>query len=386
VCLASRTLHVVIVLPWVTRARSTSNLIRYCPHLPSAVPHLSEAWERISSAASPFTGALQELAPGVHKLLYDGLDLLEAITAPIVSSSSAAAAASAVLKSEADRDGHVAMVGEGGDMSGQPSQQQQQQQLVDRQARRRHRARRRRRAAAAGAGEEEEDSGDDDGDGSQLEPLSGGGQDSSQIKGLSSRGTKLANSSIRRRQAMVNKASGSVLWTVRAPTRVWLQSFFAELRADQRQVGVDDVLHSWFREQQVQAARRVTASQSAAACRAAARTGLPPSERPAAWACALGLPPLPAASSNGSGGGSSPGLDWAGPYPASQRDDDVLRVLCEGVERQALLVDALTCADVCTAVGSEHYFPFADTIRAMLLAFSRDGSISHSARVAPLPR
>jgi hypothetical protein len=128
------------------------------------------------------------------------------------------------------------------------------------------------------------------------------------------------------------------------------------------------VLHPWFREQQVQHARRAAASQSAAACRARCRTGVPPSERPAVWACALGMPPLPAGAprapaagvTNSTGVG---GLEWAGPYLPSQRDEDVLRVLCEGAARQPLLVDALACADVGEAAGGHHYFPFADILR-----------------------
>ncbi|WIA33511.1 hypothetical protein OEZ86_006636 [Tetradesmus obliquus] len=43
----------------------------------------------------------------------------------------------------------------------------------------------------------------------------------------------------------------SLLQAVRAPSRAWLQSFFADLKPEKRQVGVDDVLHTWFREQQV---------------------------------------------------------------------------------------------------------------------------------------
>ncbi|KAI8462764.1 MAG: hypothetical protein J3K34DRAFT_527500 [Monoraphidium minutum] len=200
-------------------------------------------------------------------------------------------------------------------------------------------------------------------------------------------------------------ARGSLLWAVRAPSRPWLQSFFADLRADLRQVGLDDELHPWFREQQVAQARRALASGSAAACRAAARTGLPPSERPAAWACALGLPP-PAGGGGGSGGweagsgngaqqqqqqqqqreGTRPPGVGLGCYAPSARDEGVFRLLCEGAERQALLADALSLADACGVADSEHYFPFAEAVRAMVLAFSRDASICRNARATPLPR
>ncbi|KIZ03010.1 hypothetical protein MNEG_4946 [Monoraphidium neglectum] len=168
------------------------------------------------------------------------------------------------------------------------------------------------------------------------------------------------------------------------------------------QVGLDDVLHPWFREQQISQAQRVLASASSAACARAARTGLPPSARPAAWACALGLPPQPPQPQPEAAGVARPA---AGCYLASRRDEDVLRVLCEGVERQQLLVDALTCGDTAAVAASEHYFLFADAIRragctqgyglepaphdcrpAILLAFSRDASICRNARGAPLPR
>jgi hypothetical protein len=126
------------------------------------------------------------------------------------------------------------------------------------------------------------------------------------------------------------------------------------------QVGLDDVLHPWFREQQISQAQRVLASASSAACARAARTGLPPSARPAAWACALGLPPQPPQPQPEAAGVARPA---AGCYLASRRDEDVLRVLCEGVERQQLLVDALTCGDTAAVAASEHYFLFADAIR-----------------------
>jgi hypothetical protein len=134
-------------------------------------------------------------------------------------------------------------------------------------------------------------------------------------------------------------------------------------------VGLDDVLHPWFADQQAQHARRVLASRSAAACRATCRAGLPPGERPAVWACALGLPPLDAAAAADAAGPVPPRdgagvLPWAGPYEPSRGDVDALRALCGGAARQPMLVDALACADVAELAGaSEHYFPFADTLR-----------------------
>jgi hypothetical protein len=128
------------------------------------------------------------------------------------------------------------------------------------------------------------------------------------------------------------------------------------------QVGVDDVLHTWFREQQVQQAYRAAGTCSAAACRAAARTGLPASKRPWVWAAALGVhaapPPAAAATakaacshanSSNSNSQAQPPTDAAALADAaaaaadmhsdwwrlpSQRDKQLLHLLCESVEQQ----------------------------------------------------
>lgn len=170
------------------------------------------------------------------------------------------------------------------------------------------------------------------------------------------------------------------------------------------QVGIDDVLHSWFKEQQVTQAYRSAASCSAAACRAAARTGLPPSERPWVWATALGIHAAPphrnntsrtavpnsqstpdqqaAVAAAGSTGGRSQEIQapicalqaaceaassslsdwWSLPC---QRDQQLLQLLCESVEEQVLLTDVLTCADVQRVADDEHYFVFEETIRCV---------------------
>lgn len=171
------------------------------------------------------------------------------------------------------------------------------------------------------------------------------------------------------------------------------------------QVGIDDVLHSWFREQQVQQAHRAAASCSAATCRAAARTGLPASERPWVWATALGIhaappdfsyssnpaPPAdakqqPSTRKGAAAGVAAPGSSSpASQQPAtgavvaagraasnrfpdwwrlpSQRDHQVLQLLCESVEQQVLLTDVLTCADVQRLADNEHYFVFEEEMR-----------------------
>eukprot|EP00877_Chromochloris_zofingiensis_P003595 jgi/Chrzof1/13236/Cz07g25210.t1 len=177
-------------------------------------------------------------------------------------------------------------------------------------------------------------------------------------------------------QEASNSGGGvSLLGCVRSPSRMWLQSFFADLKADKRQVGLDDMLHPWFREEQVDQAQRVLSASAPAACRAAARSGLPASARPHVWACALGLAGL-----------AKEGLTLRGFRSPSRRDEDVLEVLCEGVEQQRLLLDALICSDVNRMVDSENYFVFEESLRAIMLAFSRDASIGKACAVQPAPR
>lgn len=129
------------------------------------------------------------------------------------------------------------------------------------------------------------------------------------------------------------------------------------------QVGLDDVLHTWYREQQAQQAYSIAALCSAAACRAAARTGVPASMRPWVWAAALGLPASPpdvpsncsdncadGSSSNRGGTGRQVGGGRLMQDPAAhgqqnawwhlpnQRDKEKLEVLCNTVKQQVRFV------------------------------------------------
>lgn len=266
----------------------------------------------------------------------------------------------------------------------------------------------------------------------------------------------------------------TLLQGVNAPSRVWLQSFFAELQPGRRQVcackqlrlasarlrismwcceasgalsqcqrclqcsshaaclgppqvGLDDVLHMWYYAQQVQQAHSKATSCSAAACRAAARTGVPTSARPWVWAAALGLPACPpaeaACSCSCQGGESSSssskdGTDEQLPTGSikqdawwripNQRDTAKLDLLCNAVKQQVclwvssiqvglahksvhqegtpglclfclqvtavierlasllvqgLLVDVLTCADVQQMADNAHFFVFEEAMR-----------------------
>lgn len=121
------------------------------------------------------------------------------------------------------------------------------------------------------------------------------------------------------------------------------------------QVGLDDVLHSWYRDQQVQQAHNIAASCSAAACRAAARTGIPASARPWVWAAALGLPACPPTSTTSCSshqGDSSTGSTASGGarsvpdtvkqdvwwHLSNQRDKEKLELLCSAVKQQVSIV------------------------------------------------
>eukprot|EP00775_Hariotina_reticulata_P005725 gene5725-5965_t len=202
---------------------------------------------------------------------------------------------------------------------------------------------------------------------------------------------------------LISKAEETTV--VKVPTRLWLQSFFADIRPDKRQVGVDDVIHVWFREQQVQQAQKAAMSGSAMACRAVARMGVPASERPGVWAAALGIqaamttptdaaPPTDAPLSTAPLSAPDAPVDGndatVGSHDTKQlaytRDQAVFQLLCESVEQQSLLTDVLVCAEVQHIASNEQYFVFEEMVRAILLAFSRDPDACHDAAVPASPR
>jgi hypothetical protein len=140
---------------------------------------------------------VQELGGGAFKLLYDSSDLLAAIATPPDPAAGGAGAGATGAHGERQS---------GGWLDGQASSTQER--------RRQRRAGGRRRG---GAGDGSSSGSDDDGGGLDT---SGGGIDAS----------------TRRWLAAGAGPNGSLLWCVRAPSREWLQSFFADLRADKRQV------------------------------------------------------------------------------------------------------------------------------------------------------
>ncbi len=163
------------------------------------------------------------------------------------------------------------------------------------------------------------------------------------------------------------------------------------------QVGLDDVLHSWYGKQQLHLASGAASMRSAFECRAVARRGLPASARSAVWTVALGLPgsvqefldddqhhhhqqqqqqqqqqdrtppppPLPTQRA-------------ACPALPSSCDITLLQDLCEAVERQPMLTDALASAAASTVAQHRDYFMFEEHIRCVLLALTRDPTISQA--------
>eukprot|EP00878_Enallax_costatus_P028027 GHUV01030228.1.p1 GENE.GHUV01030228.1~~GHUV01030228.1.p1 ORF type:complete len:224 (+),score=69.98 GHUV01030228.1:295-966(+) len=72
-------------MPLAATPRTAEEVYTLC----AQVAELTEAWERIGSHNSPFTGNFQ--APNVGKLLYDAEDLLQAVTTAVVVQQPAAA-------------------------------------------------------------------------------------------------------------------------------------------------------------------------------------------------------------------------------------------------------------------------------------------------------
>jgi hypothetical protein len=163
------------------------------------------------------------------------------------------------------------------------------------------------------------------------------------------------------------------------------------------QVGLDDVLHTWYREQQTQQAHSIAASCSAAACRASARTGVPASARPWVWAAALGLPASPPNASNSEhcGGGSS-GRTGAGPqvgdqlmqgeaaqgqrnawwHMPNQRDKEKLEVLCNAVKQQVCQTNSL-CTQHCADNPSRVHVRQREVAPCSVRAIRCTGSVLH---------
>ncbi|KAK9823267.1 hypothetical protein WJX72_001466 [[Myrmecia] bisecta] len=129
-----------------------------------------------------------------------------------------------------------------------------------------------------------------------------------------------------------------------------------------RQVGLDDTLHGWFREERLKAGAAALQNGSIPALRRFLCTGAPHSLRPQLWQAALGL--------NGR----------ASAWSCAFED------LCGEVEHRELFTDLLVAQDLETVLDSEHFFLFQEELRAMSLAFTRDPTIAPCCAAPPQPR
>ncbi|KAL3154472.1 hypothetical protein ABBQ32_013938 [Trebouxia sp. C0010 RCD-2024] len=141
----------------------------------------------------------------------------------------------------------------------------------------------------------------------------------------------------------------------------WLQSFFQALNAQHRQVGLDDMLHAWFQQSRIQTGEACLEAGIIPQCRVTLQTGAPPALRPRLWAAALALD-LPQASV-----------------------ETRFQGLCSQVEECNLLTDLLIEQDLETVANSEHFFLFEESLRAVLLAVSRDSELGASCCHKPFP-
>ncbi|MEW5306035.1 MAG: hypothetical protein WDW36_008536 [Sanguina aurantia] len=148
--------------------------------------------------------------------------------------------------------------------------------------------------------------------------------------------------------------------SLRSPPLQWLRAFFCDLRPQQRHVGVDDRESPAFKQVKLQAAATLVQEGSQPSCRNFARFGVPQAMRAAVWEGALGLPPL-------------------------EQHDSSLERFCRQVAEAPLLTDMVVAADMGAVSDSPEFFLFEDLLRPVMLAFSRDSSISGACSVLPHP-
>lgn len=141
----------------------------------------------------------------------------------------------------------------------------------------------------------------------------------------------------------------------------WLQGYFAGLNAQHRQVGLDDGLHEWFQQSSIQASEACLEAAAIPQARTHLQAGAPPALRSRLWATALALD-LPQASIEAR-----------------------FQELCSQVEESHLLTDLLVEQDLETVANSEHFFLFEESLRAVLLAVSRDPELGPSCCHKPFP-
>ena len=155
------------------------------------------------------------------------------------------------------------------------------------------------------------------------------------------------------------------------PRRAELRAFLRELAPDRRQTGMDEAWHAAFAARRTAEAEAVLArrwnDETSEACRAFLRGGAPAALRGRLWRLALGA-------GETRGAGSKTDAD-GGQFDFSRDDFD--RV-CREARETFLLTDALCASDVRAFCDHPHFFPFEETLRAVAVAFARDGDVPAS--------
>lgn len=128
-----------------------------------------------------------------------------------------------------------------------------------------------------------------------------------------------------------------------------MRDVFSDLSPEFRQVGVDDLLPGceWFAERRMKMAQRALENGYVPLLRQICRRGCPVSLRPAVWTRALGA-------------------------EVDAKAVRYVELLLRDVGQREFVIDEMVGVDVTLTCDDDKYFPFADMLRTVTLAFMRD--------------
>ena len=136
------------------------------------------------------------------------------------------------------------------------------------------------------------------------------------------------------------------------PSRSALQKKFAELNCSIRQLGLDEHLHGWFREERVRVGQSLRdATPFLPFYREYAKRGIPAGHRPVMWSTLLGLGNL------------------------GTKERAYFRMLSNDVDKKEYLIDDFVRLDLMAVADDPNFFVFEDEILSMGLAFFRDRQV-----------
>ncbi|KAK9862111.1 hypothetical protein WJX84_010388 [Apatococcus fuscideae] len=141
-----------------------------------------------------------------------------------------------------------------------------------------------------------------------------------------------------------------------------LQDRFQSLAPHVRQVGVDDELDPLYKQERCEEGEALLAGGSIPAIKAFLCTGAPGHLRLRLWMAALG----------------HTSSHIAGPQARFE-------ALCQQVELRPLFADLLVEDDISMISDQEQFFVFEETVRTVLLAFSRDPHLVGACQERPFP-